>query len=84
MKILRRARRLYILFCRHQLTTTEKLNFCARRMLDSGLYANATPLRQVRSSILRSKWRLECGREWHRWMADNGWSYYHFEKKLAA
>lgn len=83
-RILRRARRLYILICRRELTTSEKLNFCARRMLDAGLYANATPLRGVRYSILRAKWKLEVGRDWHRWIRDNGWSFYSFEKQVAA
>lgn len=86
-KKLRRARRLYVLFVRKNITNTMQLEFYARRMRDSGLYAT-DQVRDITFAILRTMWRLDGGRsepypnpnDWHRWAHRNGWDIAHRAK----
>jgi hypothetical protein len=49
-------------------------------MIEAGLYSKLTGIKSVRFSILRAKWRIELGRDWHGWCRKNGWMFYTFEK----
>lgn len=88
-RILARARRLYVQLCRRAIAedrTGDVLEFCAGRMLDSGMYSDCQPrpaaLHDIRFAILRRMWRLESvpgarhGRipTWHEWALMNGWA----------
>ena len=99
-RILARARRLYVQICRKAISedrTGDILEFCAGRMLESGMYAECMPrksaLQNVRYSILRSMWRSEVGPgpgysrkpSWHEWALMNGWAFHTWRRiKLAA
>lgn len=97
-RLLARARRLYVRFCRHAIAqdlTGDVLEQCAARMLDSGMYSDCQPrsaaLHDIRYSILRQMWRLDShpGARakripmWHEWAFQNGWAV-HVWKRLAA
>lgn len=85
---LRRARHLYVLFTRKAITNTMMLEYCARRMRRSGLYANPqlNSTRDITYSILRTMWKMDGGtdynwpndpRNWSNWANRNGWDIVH-------
>lgn len=96
-RILARARRLYVRLCRtaiHEDLSGDTLDYCAGRMLDSGMYAESqsrpNSLQGVRFSILRQMWRLDSvpgpryGRvpTWHEWTFRNGWVAHTWRRML--
>lgn len=91
-RLLARARRLYVRLCRSAIAldrTGNVLEFCAGRMLDSGMYAECMSrkngLQNIRFAILRQMWRLDHAQRltWHEWYFKNGWAP-HSWKRIAA
>lgn len=83
---LRRARHLFVLFCRHNIITTFGLKRIAQIMRDYGLYAPSTADKDIRYHILRKICKIEMGdtRHWHQWCRDKGWSFHRWENVKAA
>lgn len=76
-KQLRRARFLYVSFCRQAIAldkTGEILAFCAGRMAANGFYAYGH-IRSIQYSILRQIWRWDhqSKLQWLEWCRANGW-----------
>lgn len=75
---LRRARWLYVRLCRGAIAMDKsghKLQYCAERMIEAGLYAQISGFRAARYSILRKMWAFDSyrGMEWWAWTQKNGW-----------
>lgn len=89
-RILARARRLYVVLCReaiHEDVTGQKLEYCAGRMLDSGMYAEGpsrkAALHDARYAILRRMWRMDGSPgTWHEWTFRNGWVAHTWRRML--
>lgn len=82
LKVLRRARRLYIAIVHNQIIDTQSLDLAASRMLLVGLYSQSNGIKSVRFSVLRAKWKLETGgRSWHQWCRIEGWQFYDWTRE---
>lgn len=84
-RIIRRTRHLYIRLVWPAIkadATGRLIEACAKRMIDSGMYALPKSERDVRFSILRRAWKIETGAPgrfghpdgWFLWLNRNGFS----------
>lgn len=91
-KRLRRARRLYVYFLRHNILRNggDYLNKVAQRMQERGLFGPTSSQRDIRFSIARYLWWIQkkekapYGLGWYQWCAANYWSSNYEWWKLSA
>lgn len=90
-RYMKRVRNLYIRLVQKAVMKggTFTINFCAKRMIEAGMYAPERPLKECRYGILRRIWKNQGGNgsyfcrgpmEWHTWRDRHGWTVHCWER----